>query len=444
MHEPIAVVALLVLAFGVVSRRMQRSILTPPLLFAGAGLLIGPGALGLMGVDDDALRSATHVLLELTLVVILFTDASRIDFRQLRGGWGLPARLLGIAMPLTILLGTLAAKFLLGLPLLEAAVVAAILAPTDAALGQVVVSSPRVPARIRQTLNVESGLNDGIAVPVVVGLLSCTMLGAAHGSGDEHAAPGNLAAFTAAQLLLGPLVGVAVGILGGRLIQLAERRAWSDQSVEQLAGISLALLAYAVAHLVGGNGFIAAFAAGLAVGNTTHGSCARIYEFAEGEGQLLALLAFLLFGATLLPDALDAATPVALLYAVLSLTVIRMMPTLVALLGSGLTSVTGVFLGWFGPRGLASIVFALLVLERPTVGSGDEIATVVLLTVALSTLLHGVTAAPGAVLYGRYVDRLRARAGEPCECHAAPALRVRLPFRVPGHHRGRGSETEAT
>lgn len=385
--------AVFVAAYSVASRRLTAGFLTAPMIFVGVGLLVGPG-IALVGEEA---RAVIDPLAELTLALVLFGDAARIDLRVLRRSLGLPVRLLGIGLPLTILLGAgVAAAVLGGLSLWEAAVLAAVLAPTDAALGQAVVSSEAVPLRIRQTLNVESGLNDGIALPVVLAL---TAFAAMSGEGAEH-----WLGFWGLQVTLGPLVGVAVGWIGGRLFTRAAAAGWTEHSTQRIGGMALAIIALLGAEAVGGNGFIAAFVAGLTLGNTAWAFCERIHEFLEAEGQLMMMLVFGALGAVLAGPALSRATPEVLLYAGLSLTVVRMVPAAVSLLGSGLRWQSVAFVGWFGPRGLASLLFGMVVLEELAVPHRAFIFDVVILTVLLSVLLHGVTASWGARWYGRWVS----------------------------------------
>ena len=340
---------------------------------------------------------AVHGLAELTLVMVLFTDASRIDLACLRREGGLPLRLLGLGLPLTILAGTAAGLMLLpGFGWVEAALLAAILAPTDAALGQAVVSNPLVPVRIRQTLNVESGLNDGIALPLVLVLAS--VAGATEGETDTY----HWLRFTALAVTLGPAVGVAVGWAGGRWLERGVATGWITAPFERLSSLGLALLAFAGAELVGGNGFIAAFVAGLTLGNVGRNVCETLYEFGETEGQLLTLLVFLIFGAVMVPDAIANLSLAVVAYALLSLTFIRLLPVALSLLGTGLRMPSVAFLGWFGPRGLASILFALVVVEEGELAVGPMLKDVVVLTVLLSAMLHGATAYPFARRYGAY------------------------------------------
>ena len=392
-----AIIAAGVIAFALVSRRLQGTIITAPMVFAAFGLAIGGAGLG--WADLDFGHGFVHGLAEVTLILVLFSDAARIDLRQVRRDHGLPVRMLLIGMPLAIAAGTAAALVLpLGLGVWEAALLAAVLVPTDAALGQSVVSSPLVPARIRQALNIESGLNDGIALPVVL-LFACL-------AGAAGAAEQDWLLFGAKQILLGPLAGIAVGGVGAWLIDRAAKAGWIGESFEGPAILGVALLAFSGAENIGGNGFIAAFVAGLVFGNRVRGRCAFVFAFAEAEGQFLTLLTFMVFGAAMLPEALGHLQLGVILYAVLSLAAIRPVAVAISLIGAGVRAPSIAFLGWFGPRGLASILFALLILEQIETPAADRILVVTIVTVALSILAHGVTAAPAARRYGAMMKRL--------------------------------------
>jgi NhaP-type Na+/H+ or K+/H+ antiporter len=382
---------------------LQGTLLTAPLVFVIFGYVIGSGGLGIASLDAD--HSAIHVIAEFTLILVLFTDAARIDIKSVRRDHDLPVRMLIVGLPLTIGVGALVAAWLFpNFSVWEAALLAALLAPTDAALGQSVVSAQAVPVRIRQAINIESGLNDGIALPAV--LLFAALAGATHESAHAIASAGDWIQFGLLQLTLGPLVGALAGYCGARILDRAIVRGWSNTAFQGIGILSLALLVYVVAELVGGNGFIAAFISGMVFGNTIRHPCTFLFEFMETEGQLLMLITFLIFGAVMLPAGLTQVTPVIFLYAILSLTVIRMIPIAISLFGAGLKFPTKLFLGWFGPRGLASILFVLLILEESAVPHGNEILTVTVITVAMSVLLHGITAAPLAEAYGRLVRQL--------------------------------------
>ena len=262
------------------------------------------------------------------------------------------------------------------------------------------VSSPRVPVRIRQTINVESGLNDGIALPVV--LLFASLANAEHDTVDA----GFWIRFGAMQIILGPVVGIIVGWVGARAAERAAGNGWMSPALQGPAALGIALIAFAAAETIGGNGFISAFIAGLVLGNTVRGHCAVLFEFAESEGQLLTLLTFLVFGAVLLPTLASGVDWRIIVYALLSLTLIRMVPSALALFGTGVRWPTTLFLSWFGPRGLASILFALLVIEEAQIPLRDEILQITILTVALSILAHGLTAAPASRWYAGIVRRM--------------------------------------
>lgn len=395
------VLATVVFAFGLVSRRLEGTVLTAPLVFVAAGVILGPAGLG---IAEFALDEHSVLLLgEIALAVVLFTDAARTDLSALRQNEALPLRLLGVGTPLTIALGTaIAALLLTDLTFWEAAIVGTVLAPTDAALGEPVVSNPRVPARLRQALNVESGLNDGLSVPFLALFLTLAE------AEEEHLSASAWIRFALEQVGFGALVGVGVGLVGGLLVSRSARREWMTASFQRLALLALALIAWALADTIGGNGFIAAFVGGLVVGPTVKRVGERLIRFTEAEGQLLNLSVFFIFG-VLVAGLLQSLSWTIVLYALLSLTVIRMLPVAISLLGTGLHGVSVLFAGWFGPRGLASVVLGLVVLEEaPLLPGRDEIELVVTLTVLLSVLLHGVTAAPLSAAYARKVEGMAA------------------------------------
>ncbi len=391
------------MAFSLVAGRLQGTPLTPPMIFIAFGFLVGSGGLEVAKVNPG--HGLIHFIAEFTLILVLFSDAARIDLSRLRRDHNIPVRMLAIGLPLAIGAGALVAIQLFPqFSLWEAALLAALLSPTDAALGQSVVAEKAVPVRIRQAINVESGLNDGIALPAV--LLFAALAGATQATADA----GEWIGFGLMQILLGPIVGLVVGHIGARLLDTAAERGWAHISSEGIGVLALALFIYVIAELVGGNGFIAAFVGGVAFGNSVRNPCTFLFEFMETEGQLLMLITFLVFGAALLPEGLNHVNATMVLYAMLSLTVIRMIPVAVSFIGAGLKPPTYLFLGWFGPRGLASILFVLLILESTNIAHRSELFAITIITVALSALLHGVTAAPFARIYGR----LAARMGE-CE-----------------------------
>lgn len=396
-HEALILSALLILLYGLVSNIAQRSPITAPIAFLGIGLLLSPSVLNVFTVDlnTDFLK----VVAEATLIIILFVDATMIQFTKLRSVLaGVPARLLGIGLPLTMILGAIVASFLFpDLSFWSVALLALILSPTDAALGQAVVKSNDVPLNIRNSVSVESGLNDGIALPPILICIAVLASGATSLEGDGH-----WLEYIALQLTLGPLIGAGVGLYGGRLIEYAASRNWMEPVFQSLSVLSLSLLSFAAAEMVHGNGFIAAFCAGLMLGVRSHDVRERIQEFGEAQGQMLSLSIFLLVGLVAIPVFSDYWGWEAWLYAVLSLTVIRMLPVYISLTGSGLDTYSKLFIGWFGPRGIASLLYLLIVIADLGVTGYEQELAVIVLTVILSTFLHGVTALP---LSNRFVGR---------------------------------------
>jgi len=400
-----------------VSERLSMSPISAPIVFTTVGLALGTGGSGWFDLQVDG--EAVAILVEATLVLVLFTDAIRIDLQVLRREAALPARLLGIGLPLTMVLGSLGAALLIpGISIVEAVLLAAVLAPTDAALGQAVVSDHRLPVRLRQSLNVESGLNDGIAVPVVTVLLAIAVA-------EEAGSSADWVALAAKQVGFGLLAGVAAGVIGGRLLDLRVKAGAVEGMYRQLATISIAGAAFALAGLLDGNGFIAAFTAGLAFGHVARSQCAGVQDFTEDEGELLSAITFVIFGAVLVGPLLDNLTWQIALYAVASLTIIRIVPVLISMIGSGTFFETRLFLGWFGPRGLASILFALVVVEELHTPAGDTISAVAAWTVLASVFAHGLTANAWA---GRLARRLAAETDPMPEMEPATEMPTRRRF----------------
>lgn len=424
--EYVAIIAILLAALAVaaISRRIDGSIITLPIVYTGLGLIIGSAGLGLVEIALD--NELLSLIVELTLVMVLASDATRINTRVLSRDHNLPLRLLAIGLPLTIILGALLAYFLFGrLGFWGAAVLAIVLAPTDASLGQAVVSNPRVPVRIRQALNVESGLNDGIAMPF---LLLAIDMALAVGEG-QPAERFLLNAST--QIALGIGIGLAVGWLGGQFLNWGRRSGWISRRFQKISFISLVLLAYFVAEVVGGNGFIAAFCMGLAIGRTTNPRISHeIEEHTEVEVEALIMLTFVLFGAVLLPLALKNLSGQIALYALLSLTIVRMIPVGISLLRSNVNPVTTFFIGWFGPRGTASILYIFTVMEAESLLSADLIYDIVMITVFFSVILHGVSAAPASNRYGKIMANESRVPSDAMEHKAVPEMSVRTSGRV--------------
>ena len=379
------------LAFCMVANRLSRSILTAPMVFIAFGVLLAEAG----GLPAESTEPALHVVAEIALIVLLFLDAAQIDQRALLRRQVWPTRMLLIGMPAAFLLGTaLGVLAFPGWPLALVALVAAILTPTDAALGQAVVMNPDVPERPRRALTVESGLNDGLALPLVL------MMAALAAPGGT-APPEGWVAFGLKQVTLGPLVGLAIGYVGGVVLMWAKSTEATADVFEGIGALALAATAYLAASLVGGNGFISAFTAGLGFGYVVNGRCKFVLEFTEGDGQLLSWSAFFLLGAVLVPDAVAHLTLNGFIYICASLLIVRPVAIYLALVGSDAAPYTRLFFGWFGPRGLATALFALLVAGQLADDAAEDVVFLAVNAVWISAILHGVTAVPGARLYAR-------------------------------------------
>ena len=386
----LVVVCAAVVVWGAVSSRLERWNVSAPIAFVAVGLAATHGPVATIRVN---LHSSTiRTVAEVTLALVLFADASRVNARTLRSGASLPIRLLGIGLPLTIAAGAALAYALFAANgLWVAALVGAIVAPTDAALGAAIMQDPRVPAGVRRLLNIESGLNDGIATPFVnlfvAGAVAAESL---HGLGPGRAA---------VELLGGAGIGVAVGAGGALLLTVAKRTGWSESSFRPLAVLALALCAYSTALSVGTNGFVAAFVAGMAFG-TTVGAGEELVVFVEEAGTLLSLMVWFAFGAVMVVPGFHDAGWRDVVFAIGALTLARMVPVAVALVGSGLDRATVGFVGWFGPRGLASVVFGLIAVDALDPAASKVVLGAVTVTVTFSVVAHGVSASPLARWYG--------------------------------------------
>ena len=398
MYETLALLAVFVLVYSAVAGAVERTWISGPIIFTLFGLVIGPVGLDLLSLETD--REMIKALAEVTLAMVLFTDAAGADMGVLKKTSGLPARLLLIGLPLTIALGFGVAALLVdSLSILAIALLATMLAPTDAALGKAVVTNEAVPDEIRQGLNVESGLNDGICVPILFVFLALAL----DKAGDEG--PWTLAVkLVVEEIGIGLAVGLVLTFLAVRLLKFARQRQWLTHTWIQIPVVALALSCFAVAQWLGGSGFIAAFSGGILLGILdAHLSKAVKEEFllaSEGTGDTLALITWVIFGSAVVGQAVGNFSWMILLYSVLSLTVIRMLPVFLSLTGSGIDTEGKLFIGWFGPRGLASIVFAVIVVNSGLPDSGPLAMTVVC-TIILSIIGHGITANPWARAYGK-------------------------------------------
>ena len=396
MYLDLALLAGCALLFSCVAGAVEKSRLTGPIVFVVFGFCIGPLGTGLLSLKADA--GTLKFLAELTLALVLFIDAASADFKVLRSSSKIPLRLLLIGLPLTLLLGFGFGIALFDhLSLIELALLATIVAPTDAALGQAVVKNEAVPADYRQGLSVESGLNDGICVPILLVFLALAVDGSGHGnSGGWHLAM----ILLAEEIGIGLVVGVILTSLTVILLRFAWSRNWLTHTWVQIPVIALAITCFASAQFVGGSGFIASFCGGLLFGYLTRTHREELLRAAEGTGETFALVTWVLFGSAVVGRSLPYLNWSIVGYAVLSLTVIRMLPVYISLIGVNINTEGKLFLGWFGPRGLASIVFGVIVLNTG-LPHGDTITVTVAVTVILSILVHGVSANPWAKALGK-------------------------------------------
>lgn len=387
MYADLAILAAFVFIYSLVSGGLEKTPFNGAFVFAAFGLILGPLGFGFLNLNVDAEGLST--LAEFTLALVLFTDASNANLRELKHSFRIPQRLLLVGLPLTILLG-FAAGYLLfdGLTLIEIAIVATMLAPTDAALGKAVVTNAAVPNNIREGLNVESGLNDGICVPILL-----IFLAIATSTGLEGGVSMLALELVSKAIGIGVLVGVGMALLAMRLLTFFADKDWVSETWEQLPVPALAMICYAVAQWLGGSGFIACFAGGLLFGGLAKHHKHKLLLAAEGTGDTLALLTWVAFGIAVVGQSIGHFTWQIAVYAVLSLTIVRMLPVYLVLGGMKLRSDEKLFMGWFGPRGLASIVFSVIVLNEQLPG-GDTISMTVVCTIILSVVAHGLSANP--------------------------------------------------
>jgi NhaP-type Na+/H+ or K+/H+ antiporter len=394
MYITLAIITALIFFYSLVAKGVEKTMVSGPMVFVGIGVLVGAHGLGWLG--ETTTRAELRVFADLTLALILFIDAANADLGILKRQFRIPSRMLVLGLPGVIALGFGFAVLLFdGLTLYEAAILATMLAATDAALGKAVITNEAVPARIREGLNVESGLNDGLCVPVLLFFIALASSAGAVHSGGSHALM-----LIAEELGIGMAVGLGFAAAGATLLRWCWKQGWVSKIWIQATVPALALLSFAVAQNLHGSGYIAAFTGGLLFGSMAKESTHRLVHAAEGAGEVLALMTWVLFGAAVIGDTIDLLTWQVIVYAVLSLTVIRILPIFLSLAGTGESVSSRMFLGWFGPRGLASIVFAVIVMDANLPGS-RFISAVVVTTVILSLVAHGVSAKPLAAWMGR-------------------------------------------
>lgn len=420
----LALLALVLALLAPFRQRMRSLPITPPIVLVAVGLLLGPEVLGVINIkfDDEAIV----LLAELTLAMVLFADASRVVVRANRRTIEIPGRLLAFSLPLTIGLGTLLLRALLSdLSWAQAALVATVLAPTDAALGEAVVSNKIVPARIRQALNIESGINDGMVVPVFTVLLALV-------AGTELESVGSKVGEALLEILISLVIATIGALSIAKVLPFVLARDWIDHVGVRFLALGVALSAFAGTESLGGNGFVGVFVAGLIARKVIGPDVTDHSELIEELGQLGAWASFFLFGALLVVPAFMVVTPLVIVSALLILSVGRMIPVAISLIGVKLQPLTVGFLGWFGPRGLASLLFGLLLVTNENLTMTDDLFAVIVVTILGSVLLHGISAAPLSAAYGRWVEREREMMAESPEVE-----KVETEVRLRHHRRPR-------
>jgi len=386
------------LVYALLSRRLERTSITGPIVFVTIGLITSQQALGLFTLDLDA--ETVQILFKATLTLLLFTEASELSVKRLQRAQSIPRRLLFIAMPLVIAIGFgIAAVTFTDLGVWEAALIAAILAPTDAALGQAVVSNKRVPRDVREGLIVESGLNDGLAFPFAL-----AFAGAASVAEGTEQLP-DFFTLLIEQVGFGVLIGIAIGWIGGKVLVWAAQHDWIAAGWSNLAFVGFAVLSFAAAEMIHGNGFISAWVAGLVLGRVVAAADLHMQAFSGDLVKILVLLSFTVFGAVALAPALGDTTWAVALYALFSLALVRPVSVAISMIGSGRRAPTVAYLGWFGPRGIASIILALIVISKFELAHQELIVLIMTITVGASIYLHGLTAWPGANRYADWYER---------------------------------------
>ncbi len=398
MYQNYAILAVVVFVYSTLARGIERTPFGGALLFVTLGFILGPDGLGLVQIDID--RHGLRTIAEFTLALLLFTDAAKANLGLLGRSYQIPWHMLIIGLPLTILLGFVCAKWLLPeLTGFEMALLATMLAPTDAALGKAVISNKRVPEKLRESLNAESGLNDGICVPILFLFLALAVDSSSSDTGTKLAL-----SLLVQEIGIGAMVGVLLTLAMSWLLRLSARQGWIGGHWRPVHVVAMALACFSLAQATGGSGFIASFVGGLLFGALVNRHKADLLRAAEGTGETFSLLTWVLFGGGVVGTFLPQVTWPILLYSILSLTVIRMLPMLIALISSSLSMPEKLFLGWFGPRGLASVVFAIIVINEQLPGEKTLILTVAC-TVTLSVFAHGLTSNPLANLLAAYERR---------------------------------------
>jgi len=387
MYENLAIIALFAFVYSSIAGGVERTMVSGPMIFVAFGLIFGPIGLGILDFDISAIE--LRVVADLTLALILFIDAANADLGILKRNIKIPRRMLALGLPLIILSGFgIGVLIFDDLTLYELAILATMLAATDAALGKAVITNQAVPSPIREGLNAESGLNDGICVPILFVFIALAV-----GTDVQGSSMGLALKLVGQEIGIGLIVGLGLAAFGSWFLRACWERGWVTDIWGQIPVVALSMGSFTLAQSLHGSGYIAAFTGGLLFGHLAKKSTHKLVHAAEGIGETLALFTWVIFGAAVVGKVYEHFTWEVVIYAVLSLTVVRMLPIYLSLTGTGTDNHSKLFLGWFGPRGLASIVFAIIVLGENLPG-GNTMALTVVCTVFLSVIAHGLTANP--------------------------------------------------
>ena len=395
-NSAILIISMVVLIYGHYSKVLLRYNISGPMIFAAIGILLS--SLGLNVIKDTSPDAdIVQITAEIALIIVLFSDASALNLKKLRQEWTIPVRLLFIGLPLTIVFAAFTATLIFpDEPFIYLLLMSLILAPTDAALGKAVVTDKKVPEKIRSSINVESGLNDGIVFPMLITVAAVIT------AGQEGAGDSSWLSFVAQQIIFGAVIGGTIGYLAAFASTKAIEKNFIESGYKNLMPIALAIMAYYLSEYFGGNGFIAAFFAGLFLGNYNEHLRKNIENFAESEGELLILISFVIFGFVFVPATIEFWDFKVFLFAALSLTVLRMIPVAISLIGTKFDLATVLFIGWFGPRGIASVLYVMIVFsELHSIKGHEAIYSVITVTVLFSIILHGLSAKPLVRLYSK-------------------------------------------
>ncbi|MBY5946567.1 cation:proton antiporter [Photobacterium rosenbergii] len=383
MYYNLAVLAIFAFLFSAVAGRIERSVISGPMIFIAFGLISGPLVLGILDINVDAVQ--LRVVADLALALVLFIDAANADLSLLKKFSHIPGRMLLIGLPMTIALGAIIGwMFFPQMPFFELCILSTMLAATDAALGKGVVSNKSVPARLREGLNAESGLNDGLCVPVLFLFIALAVNSQTEGTSLA------LTLFIK-EIGIGAVVGLGLTGVGAAIVKYCYFKGWFTSIWLQIPVIALAFSCFAVAQTLHGSGYIAAFVGGLLFGKLAKKDTHELVLSSEGFAELIVMLTWVIFGAAVVGQVWLGISLDVLVYSLLSLTIIRIIPIVISLHGTDESWEHKLFLGWFGPRGLASIVFLLIAIDNPLT-SESILIDVVVCTVTLCVVTHGISA----------------------------------------------------